>query len=58
MAVTAAVDRRSRRRFRYETNRFYALGKRAPVFVGLNAFVAMAACLFVVGEIRRVELKR
>lgn len=30
----------------------------ALVFVGLNAFVAMAAYLFVVGEIRRVELKR
>ena len=30
----------------------------ALVFVGLNAFVAMAAYLFVVGEIKRVELKR
>lgn len=30
----------------------------ALVFVGLNAFVAMAAYLFVVGGIRRVELKR
>ncbi|HEY9344379.1 MAG TPA: MFS transporter [Inquilinus sp.] len=30
----------------------------ALVFVGLNAFVAMAAYLFVVGEIRRVELER
>lgn len=27
MAVTAAVDRRSRRRFRYGTNRFHALGE-------------------------------
>ena len=30
----------------------------ALVFVGLNAFVAMAAYLFVVGDIKRVELKR
>ncbi len=29
----------------------------ALVFIGFNAFVAMAAYLFVVGEIRRVELK-
>lgn len=30
----------------------------ALVFIGLNAFVAMAAYLFVVGEIRRVELRK
>lgn len=30
----------------------------ALVFVGVNAFIAMAAYLFVVGEIRRVELRR
>ncbi len=30
----------------------------ALVFIGFNAFVAMAAYLFVVGEIRRVELRK
>ncbi|MHB2207502.1 hypothetical protein [Methylobacterium sp. CM6257] len=29
----------------------------AMVFVGLNALVAMVAYLFVVGDIRRVELR-